>query len=120
MKNNRVLQNKNKAPVCKINIKTDSNVVRENKFDINLEDPDYFYGVKRKVFAQRFENNLPPFILMTHKKIQPKPLKRDKGLFNEGAKKIYLKFYKKLMKIIAPEKVNKLVTGQSSVKVEKS
>ena len=106
--------------MSKINIKTDSNVVRENKFDMNLEDPDFFQGVKRKVLAQRFENNLPPFILMTHKKMQPKPLKRDKGLFNEGAKKVFLKFYKKLMKKIAPERVSKLAGRHTILKTEKA
>ena len=79
----------------------------ENKYDMSLEDPDFFQNVKKKIMALRFENNLPPFVLMTHKKMPPKPLKRDKTLLNEGAKKMYLAFYKKIMKKIDPGRASK-------------
>jgi len=104
-----VFESKSKAPTAKTNIKTDSNIVMENKLDMKLEDPDFFQGVKRKVMALRFENNLPPFVLMTHKKMPEKPLKRDNVIFNEGAKKLLLRFYKKFMKKIEPEKLKKLI-----------
>ncbi len=87
----------------------------ENKLDMKLEDPDYFQSVKTKVMALRFENNLPPFVLMTHKKMPEKPMKRDHMLLNEGAKKILLKFYKKFIKKIEPEKSKKLIDRKETL-----
>lgn len=82
----------------------------ENKHNMDMEDSDFFQGIKRKVMALRFENNLPPFVLLTHKKVPPKSNKKDKGLLNEGVKRVYLKYYKKLMKKVAPERIRKLAT----------
>ena len=102
----------------KSNLKTDSNQVMENKFNMNIEDPDFFQGVKHKAMGMRIENNMPPFVLMTHKKMAAKNVKKDKVLLNEGAKKLYLKFYKKVMKSIAPERMHKLIGKREDMKYE--
>ena len=91
-----------------MNTVTDSNNVMENKFNLDIQDINFFQELKAKAMGLRVENNMPPFVLMTHKKMAPKPARKDRALINENAKKIYLKFYKKAMRKIAPERINKL------------
>ena len=94
-------------------MKRDSQSPTEDRETMILQDTDVFQEVKNKVKALRFQNNLPPFSLLTHKKSSAVKNKKDKSLLNEGAKKIYFKYHKKIMKKIAPNKTIKVTRGES-------